>query len=155
MGNEAPRWWVPHSRQNEVHEDELVSKGYRILTRSPEVGADIFVREDVVLFIFLQGHLEYDTEALFREYRRDVGRFLAGERDDYPEMPTGYFNSEAASGLVTFQERAVRRRSAETLLQFPGSPARLAWKWRSPALSLYSNWLSYVELQRELRQGAL
>jgi homoserine O-succinyltransferase/O-acetyltransferase len=154
VGNEAPRWWVPHSRQNELQEDELASKGYRILTRSPEVGADTFLREGTALFIFLQGHLEYDAQALFREYRRDVKRFLANERDDYPAMPSDYFGPETVSALVAFRERAVRRRRAETLRQFPGNPGKLTWRWRSPALSLYSNWLSHVQIQRRLRRPA-
>jgi len=37
-----PEWWVPHSRYNDVPEQELVSSDYCILSRSPEVGADLF-----------------------------------------------------------------------------------------------------------------
>lgn len=138
-------WRVPHSRWNELPERELLSKGYRILSRSPEVGADIFVLESKSLFIFLQGHFEYDPEALFREYRRDVRRFLAGEREDYPEIPRGYFNSDTAVALAKFRERAITQRDTDALLDFPETPGRSPCDWHEPALRLYTNWLSYIE----------
>jgi homoserine O-succinyltransferase/O-acetyltransferase len=144
LGDGPACWSVPHSRWNELPEQELVSKGYRILSRSPEVGADIFVLEGKSLSIFLQGHFEYDSEALFREYRRDVRRFLAGEREDYPSMPRGYFDDASAVALVKFQERAMSERDPGVLAQFPETRGRLPWKWREPALRLYANWLSYI-----------
>src|SRR5208283_3479049 len=38
-------WRVAHSRLNEIPERDLVSNGYQILSRSPQAGADIFVRQ--------------------------------------------------------------------------------------------------------------
>ena len=35
---------------------------------------------------------------LLLEYRRDIGRFLRGERDTYPPMPQGYFDEETVRG---------------------------------------------------------
>lgn len=148
LANGPSRWRVPHSRQNELPEEQLIAKGYRILSRSPEVGADMFVREGRALFIFLQGHLEYDPEALFREYRRDVRRFLAGEHDDYPAMPRGYFDPETAAALVAFQERAMKQRQPDMLLQFPECSGKVAWEWRSLALRVYANWLAHIVLLR-------
>jgi homoserine O-succinyltransferase len=127
-----------------VPEEELISKGYLILSRSPEVGADMFVRKDAALSIFLQGHLEYDPGALFREYRRDVRRFLAGERSSYPAMPTGYFDAEASAVLAAFQEQAVKRRSPEVFPRFPESLGNLEWAWREVAVNFYRNWLEYI-----------
>ena len=46
------------------------------------------------LFVFFQGHPEYDAVTLLLEYRRDVGRYLRRERDTYPPMPQGYFDEE-------------------------------------------------------------
>ncbi len=64
-------------------------KGYLTLTRAPGAGVDMFVKEWLALQVFLQGHPEYDADTLAREYRRDVGRFLAGERADAPAPPAG------------------------------------------------------------------
>jgi len=58
----------------------------------------MFVKERKSLFLFFQGHPEYDADSLPREYRRDVGRFLRSERESYPGMPKGYFD-EATTGL--------------------------------------------------------
>ena len=39
------RWRVPHSRYNDLPEDALASSGYRILSRLPDTGADMFVKQ--------------------------------------------------------------------------------------------------------------
>jgi len=142
----ASQWRVPHSRHNEVPEEELVAKGYCILSRSAEAGADIFVKQTKNLSIFVQGHPEYDPEALLREYRRDIGRFLSGERDNYPEMPRGYFDAGMAAALSGFQTEASRKRNIDLLSRFPAGQGegRLDHPWRTPAVRIYANWLSYL-----------
>src|SRR6202022_3266628 len=109
------RWGVPPSRYNELPEDALASSGYRILSRLSGTGADMFVKQRKTLFLFVQGHLEYDPGALLREYRRDVRRFLAGEKDNYPEMPCGYFDNYAAAALAAFRRRALGSRRVDLL----------------------------------------
>src|SRR6516165_5988286 len=84
---------VPHSRWNDVPADALAGAGYDVLTRSPDAGVDMFAKRDRSLFVFLQGHPEYDPTTLLREYRRDVGRFLRGERDGYPALPRYYLDA--------------------------------------------------------------
>ena len=75
------RWSVPHSRYNELPEEALISRGYRVLSRSSQTGADLFVGNRDSLDVFFQGHPEYEPDTLLREYRRDVGRFLVrGDR---------------------------------------------------------------------------
>ncbi len=56
----GPELRVPHSRLNDLAAQELSAHGYRILTSSPRVGADMFVRQQKSLFVFLQGHPEYE-----------------------------------------------------------------------------------------------
>ena len=46
---------------------------------------------------FFQGHPEYDTHSLLKEYKREVLRFLTGERADEPPYPDNYFSPEAAA----------------------------------------------------------
>ncbi len=137
-------WWVPHSRHNDVPEQELASKDYCILSRSPEVGADLFVKQRRSLSIYLQGHPEYDPEALFREYRRDIREFVAREKDSYPDLPRGYFDDETAAELDLFRRKALRDRITHVVLNFPEAENRLAHAWHEPALRLYTNWLSYL-----------
>jgi homoserine O-succinyltransferase len=142
-------WCVPHSRWNELPEQELVLKGYTILSKSPEAGIDIFVRQRKSLFIFAQGHPEYDPGALFREYRRDSGRFLSGERDSYPDMPRRYFDDKTIAVLAAYRERALSDRSPDLASSFPDvSKEGLSYSWRRLAIQLYTNWLSYLAKER-------
>jgi homoserine O-succinyltransferase len=139
------RWRVPHSRYNGLPEEALVSNGYSILSRSLEAGADIFVKQRKSLFIFLQGHPEYDAAALLREYHRDVARFLAGERESCPRMPLGYFDEETSATLAAYQERVLGAPQLDPAPHFPVvAKDRLGHHWRSFAVQLYSNWLSYL-----------
>ncbi len=97
---------VPHARWNELSEDALNANGYQVLTRSPTAGVDTFVRQEQSLFLFFQGHPEYGAGALLSEFRRDVGRFLKGEREQYPAMPQHYFDAATEAALAAFRERA-------------------------------------------------
>lgn len=142
------RWCVPHSRQNDLLEQALVSKSYRILSKSSDVGADMFVKEGKSLFIFLQGHPEYGRTTLFREYRRDIRRFIAGDRDEYPEMPRGYFDQQTTEAFTRFREAALRHRHPDQLLSLPEAESTLPYDWHKPAVGLYTNWLSYLAERR-------
>jgi homoserine O-succinyltransferase len=154
MRGAAPRWQVPHSRHNEVPEDRLIERGYQVLSRSAEAGVDMFAAQRASLFLFFQGHLEYDRGALHREYRRDVGRFLAGERDDYPDPPRGYFDVGERAALSLFRQRALRRRSPELLVDFPAPATRPGPSaWHGTAAQVYANWLSYLESRRLEKRG--
>ncbi|HXU25509.1 MAG TPA: homoserine O-succinyltransferase, partial [Tepidiformaceae bacterium] len=64
---------IPHSRWNGLHADQLAENGYCILTRTSDGGVDTFVKQEEGLFVFFQGHPEYESETLLGEYRRDVG----------------------------------------------------------------------------------
>ena len=141
-----PQWCTPHSRYNGISEDALVAHGYRILSRASEAGADIFIKRPKSLFVFLQGHPEYDAGALLREYRRDVRRYLVAERNEYPDLPIGYFSAGAADALLNFRDRAIRDRGAELLPGFEllMSKQTVSDPWRPAATQLFANWLSLL-----------
>jgi homoserine O-succinyltransferase len=146
------RLQMPHSRWNEIPEEALLACGYRVLTRSEDAGVDAFVKQRKSLFVFFQGHPEYEAVTLLLEYRRDIGRFLRGERDTYPPMPHGYFDQETVDALVALRERALVDRREELLAEFPTAMAagKVTNTWRSTAESLYRNWLLYIHAQKEL-----
>jgi homoserine O-succinyltransferase len=139
---------VPHARWNELSEDALVANGYGVLTRSPAAGIDTFVRQEQSLFLFFQGHPEYGAVALLNEFRRDVGRFLKGERDRYPAMPQHYFDAPTEAALAAFRQRAHARRSEELLADLP-VPADLDAKWQPFAVGIFRNWLSAISAQKQ------
>jgi homoserine O-succinyltransferase/O-acetyltransferase len=147
---------APHSRWNEIPEQSLATSNYDILTRSTEAGVDMFVKQRKSLFLCFQGHPEYETETLFREYRRDVGRFLRRESDSYPGMPCGYLN-EAIEGLLNaFRARALIDRREDLLSTFPASHAVHSPRnsWQADAVRSYRNWLGYIAAHKRSRTEA-
>ena len=137
----------PHSRWNEVQEDALSSCGYTVLTKSGQAGVDSFVKKKKKsLFVHFQGHPEYVGGTLLKEYRRDIKRFLRGEREIYPSMPEGYFDAAASIALANFRQSVVHSRDESLMADFPEQlvPDALNSTWRSSAISLYHNWLKYV-----------
>jgi homoserine O-succinyltransferase len=142
---------MPHSRWNEIPEDALLAGGYRVLTRSEDAGVDAFVKQRKSLFVFFQGHPEYEAVTLLLEYRRDIGRFLRGERETYPPMPQGYFDQETVGALTALRERALLDRREELLADFPIAMAagKVSNTWRSTAESLYRNWLLFIAEKRQ------
>jgi homoserine O-succinyltransferase len=150
---------MPHSRWNEIEEDALRTCGYRILTRSEGAGVDAFVKQRRSLFVFFQGHPEYEADTLLLEYRRDIGRFLRRERDTYPSMPEGYFDKDTVDLLTAVRERALSDRREELLAEFPTALAarKVRSTWRSAAVCVYRNWLLYLCAQKDrqlkARQG--
>jgi len=147
---------MPHSRWNEIPEEALLACGYRVLTRSAVVGVDAFVKQRRSLFVFFQGHPEYDAITLLLEYRRDIGRFLRYERETYPLMPQGVFDDETAESLMALQKRALSDRREELLADFPTAvaAARVTNTWRAAAESIYRNWLQFIRSQKAQHRRA-
>jgi homoserine O-succinyltransferase/O-acetyltransferase len=153
LGGAPARWRVPHSRYNELPKDDLAAGGYRMLSASAAAGADIFCKERGSLFLFLQGHPEYDASALLREYHRDVAAYLALRSETYPRLPCAYFDRPEAAAFRGFRRRALAHRDPELLKDFPAAATELrhAHSWRGLATRLYRNWLGYLARQRSLR----
>ena len=146
-GRGASLLQFPHSRWNDLPAETLRSGGYQILSESPAHGVDLFVKKKrKSLFVHFQGHPEYGRLTLFKEYRRDVRRFLKGERDDYPGLPSGYFDAAAVELLNDFRTQALDQPSEELLANFPETTiaGTLQHTWRASAACIYRRWLQYV-----------
>ena len=141
-----PRFRVPHSRWNGVSEEALTARGYSVLARSKVAGVDTFVKRDRSLFVFFQGHPEYETDTLLREYRRDAGRDLRGESENYPLIPTDYFNETAVDTLNALREKALKMRDEQLLTQISAvlKDLEIENTWRATASLIYRNWLEYI-----------
>lgn len=135
---------VSHSRLNEVRETDLRKRGYDILTRSAQAGVDIFTRQFDSRFIFFQGHPEYDALSLQREYLRDVGRFLARERESYPALPVSYFDRATERKLVRFEKLARQERHPALAADLPALTLRTDIASGSAATILFRNWLDFL-----------
>jgi homoserine O-succinyltransferase len=148
--------WVPHSRYNGLPEAALASCGYKILTRSDTAGVDAFAKQDGSFFLYFQGHPEYDADTLLREYRRDVARFLKGERETYPALPLNYFEQDAAAQAEAFRARARAGRDIGLITDFPKGALVKGLKspWRAAALGFYEKWVAFLGARKAERREA-
>jgi homoserine O-succinyltransferase len=151
----APRSWpVPQSRYNGLPEDELVARGFQTLTRL-DAGFDTFIKQRKSLFIFFQGHPEYDAESLLLEYIRDVKRYIEGERETYPEAPTAYFDRDMLQKLEDLRVQALERRDpgCSTALTRLLQGHQINNVWRSPSTIIFQNWLKYLAKEKARING--
>jgi homoserine O-succinyltransferase len=135
---------VSHSRLNEVAESDLEDAGYQVLTRSATAGVDVFVRQYASRFVFFQGHPEYDALSLQREYLRDIGRYLAREREAYPEVPVSYFDAATSEKLARFEKKARQQRHPALAGELPALTLRDDIAAGSAAAALFRNWLDLL-----------
>jgi homoserine O-succinyltransferase/O-acetyltransferase len=151
------RWAFPHSRYHGVAEGQLTARGYEILSKSDKAGVDVFLKQRNAPFLFFQGHPEYEDRTLLLEYKRDMRRYMSGEKDEYPSAPEHYFDADTAAALACMRHRSLQTcrdaaKLEEILTLVDG--AACASSWQSPAVRLYENWLAYV-VRDGLRNCAL
>ena len=138
-----------HSRLNEVRREALTEAGYTIVSEAGGGHVDIFSRSLRSDFVFLQGHPEYDADSLMREYRRDVGRYLNGQRDTYPEVPENYFDHHTVLRMENFRTLAERGRDPRLFDCFPETALRngLEARLSASAAAVFEHWLASVKAQ--------
>jgi homoserine O-succinyltransferase/O-acetyltransferase len=138
---------IPHSRVNDVPEAALIDAGYRMVVGCSDAGWSVAAREQGdALFVLCQGHPEYGTLSLLREYRRDVRRSLFGRGAvPYPRLPDGYLGEEAVEILTKFERRAsatdMDPRQLWPTFPFEEVAATVENTWAPISATLYANWL--------------
>ncbi len=141
------RFDVPHSRNNDVSRAQLEAAGFTVLVYSEEGGVHMAVGPDKLRIVYLQGHPEYDRVSLLKEYKREVNRFIAGERADYPPHPDNYF-SPAAAEIADEYHHIVENglRQGTPIPPFPEAQIKphLDNTWRDTGKAIFNNWLGLV-----------
>lgn len=137
---------TPHSRWNDLPRGALVGQPYAVLSESPDCGVDAFIRQGQSLLLLFQGHPEYESRTLLKEYQRDVARFVSGEYVQYPQPPAGYFDAQGSELLDRFKQGLESRASTAPLAEFPflGLASSVTNRWSAPAVQIYRNWLDFV-----------
>jgi homoserine O-succinyltransferase len=138
---------VPHSRFNEIGRDQFEAAGLHVLAESDIAGVHLAVSSDRFRVVYCQGHPEYDTISLLKEYKREVMRFVDGAREDYPPLPNNYFSLRSQAILTEYGER-LRAAAArgEGLPEFPETLIRptLNNTWHDTAEAVIDNWIGKV-----------
>jgi len=138
---------VPHSRFNEIGRAQFDAAGLRVLVESEEAGVHMAVSEDGFRLVFFQGHPEYDTVSLLKEYKREVNRFVTGQRADYPPFPERYIGLRDRAILTEHRDRILA--ALESGGEPPDVPeARIAAgldnTWHDTAEGVIGNWIGKV-----------
>ena len=160
------RFDAPHSHVYEVTAEQLTGADIRILAESEIAGVHLAVSPDLCQFIYFQGHPEYDTNSLLKEYKREVSRFSDGTRSDYPPFPENYLRDEVAEIMCDFEQRlksAKFSKRTSVFYEFPERTiaSRLENSWADTGRAIFSNWLRMVEIlspedrQQKLKTGRI
>ncbi len=136
------RFDVPHSRWNDVSRAQFEAAGVKVLVESAEAGVHLAVSGDGLRTVFFQGHPEYDTVSLLKEYKRDLLLAASGKLPAWPPFPVRYFNRQAQA---LFAEYGSRLRGGEAL-EFPEAHVLplLDNTWHDTAEAVIGNWIGCV-----------
>jgi len=137
---------APHSHWFDMTAQDLEQVGLAVLVSSDEAGVHMASSADGFQYVFFQGHPEYDDISLGKEYKREVARYIAGERE-YPEFPANYFDEEAMEVLEEHRDRV--ETVHESGVNYPDFPEEAVFRHWSPIWSrqgqtIYFNWLDEV-----------
>ena len=141
------RFDAPHSRHNEISTKQFADVGLTVLVDSEEAGPHIAVSSDQFRVVYFQGHPEYDTVSLLKEYKREVMRYLQGERDDEPGFPANYFSDEARDIASRHIRQALNAKANDKPLpEFPEAElqALVDNTWGDTGKAIVNNWLGLV-----------
>jgi homoserine O-succinyltransferase len=141
------RFDVPHSRYNDVSRAQFEAAGLHVLAESDEAGVHLAVSEDQFRLVFFQGHPEYDIISILKEYKREVRRFIRGERDAYPPYPENYFSQQSEAILDEYRQQVIAARDGgQTAPDLPESLIvnKLDNTWHDTAEAVINNWIGKV-----------
>ncbi|HJO02607.1 MAG TPA: homoserine O-succinyltransferase [Acidobacteriota bacterium] len=141
------RFDVPHSRWNEVWREDLEAAGLKCLVQSDVAGVHMAASPDQFRIIYMQGHPEYDSNSLLKEYKREAVRFLDDEIDRPPPFPEHYFNEAAADIAESYLRDALQAKSdGNPVPDFPEENLvpHLDNTWTDTGKAIFNNWLGLV-----------
>ena len=137
------RFNVPHSRHNAIHPEQFEQAGLQVLASSAQ-GVHLATSGDGIRQVFFQGHPEYATNSLLKEYKREVANYLQKRRLGYPPIPANYFDAQAQAVLSEYQQALIS--ASKDLEHFPEAliEASLDNTWSDTGGAIMNNWLGLV-----------
>lgn len=141
------RFDVPHSRWNNVSSSQFDMAGLKTLVMGDDGCIHLATSADGFRTVFFQGHPEYDTISLLKEYKREVKRYIGGESDTYPPLPTGYFGVFESALMREYQSRVLQAMCEKS--ELPVFPellilSRLNNTWHDTASAVVGNWMGLI-----------
>ncbi len=147
VANINSRFDAPHSHVYEVNSRQLRDHDLKVLVASEEADFHLATSSDGFRFIYFQGHPEYDAISLFKEYKREVVRYIEGGRPNYPPFPEHYFNREATLILNRYRDELLADQAGQRTTEgFPEAEVLplLDNTWSDTGKAVVNNWLGLV-----------
>jgi len=141
------RFDAPRSHFYEVTSEEVRAAGARVLAESKEAGLQLATSADGLRFVYFQGHPEYDVDSLLKEYKREVVRFVRGERGHFPRYPEHYLPTPAIKILDDHAKHVLEAVAAgREASPVPEAAVRpyLDNTWTDTGKALFNYWLGLV-----------
>lgn len=137
-------FYVPHSRWNTVERQQFDQAGLHVLVESPEVGVHLATSPDGIRFVFFQGHPEYDTISLLKEYKREAVLYEKGETTVRPVFPEHYFPRQAQAILNEHLFRFSLKPNNQSSFPEAKLTPQLRNTWSDTATAIIGNWMGCV-----------
>ncbi len=140
---------VPHSRWNSIFREQFEIAGLKILVTGDDGCVHLATSPDGFRTIFFQGHPEYDTVSLLKEYKRDVNLYIAGELDQYATMPDNYLKGFDVAVFNEYQRRVDKCLAGKSPIpEFPDYLVlgNLKNTWQDTASAVIGTWLGLIYL---------
>lgn len=138
---------VPHSRYNQIDRSQFEAAGMPILVESKEAGVHLAVSGDGIRAVCFQGHPEYDTISLLKEYKRETLRYANGQRSDYPPFPDHYFGKQCKAIMDEHRDQldeAIEKQQPIPELPEPLFIRSINNTWHDTAEAVVGNWIGLV-----------
>jgi homoserine O-succinyltransferase len=137
------RFDIPHSRFNEISEKQFSDAGIRVLAKS-KIGVHLAVSPDLFRLVFFQGHPEYDSISLLKEYKREVAIYLENNGSEYPPIPSNYLSLQSQAILEEYRAKLDSKKAS--IDNFPEEliADKLDNTWHDSANAIINNWIGCV-----------
>ncbi|MGD2170814.1 MAG: homoserine O-succinyltransferase [Gammaproteobacteria bacterium] len=138
---------VPHSRWNDVSREQFEAAGLKVLVAGEGDCVHLATSADGLRSVFFQGHPEYDTISLLKEYKRDVNLYIDGSLEDYSPMPDNYFSQFSAAVMREYRLRVDQCLAAgRPVPEFPEHLVVETLKntWQDTASAVVGKWIGLV-----------
>lgn len=144
IANINTRFDAPHSHVYETSSEQFRQAGLIVLAESKVSNLHLATSPDGFRFVFFQGHPEYDSVSLLKEYKREVVRYIQGVRKDYPDFPENYFNETASKIFEDFRQDVLN--TTDKLREFPDELALPLMEntWTDTGKAIINEWLGLV-----------
>ena len=137
------RFDVPHSRWNDVSRAQFEAAGLHVLVESEDVGVHLATSHDGLRMVFFQGHPEYDTISLLKEFKRDALLAAQGKLP-MPPFPDNYLRPLEQAILREWLDRLMAAsRLGEPAPEFPETLVadKLDNTWHDTGEAVIGNWM--------------